>query len=221
MKTIDLHIHTTASDGSFTPRELVDYAIEKQLSAIAMTDHDTMRGVQEAIDYIATLHSNLELIPGIEVSSFAPGSYFGFHILGYFFENNTDERTKIIRNLEIDLSRGTGSPEEAIKIISNYGGLSSLAHPLEYCLSTDELSRQVEELASVGLNGIEGIYTTHSNHDVSQFNKIASQYGLIVTGGSDFHGKRKPGVDLGTGFGDLQIPYNIIDSLKASSAVHH
>lgn len=214
MKTIDLHIHTTASDGTYTPRELVDYAIEKNLSVIAMTDHDTMRGVQEALDYIEKEQLPLELIPGIEISAAAPGHYFGLHILGYFFTKNKEKRADIIHNLEIDLSRSSGSPSDAIQIIASYGGVSSLAHPLEYCLSTKEMNRQVAELAAIGLDGIEGIYTTHSDYDVELFAEMAAKHDLVITGGTDFHGRRKPGVDLGNGFGTLQIPYSIVDSLK-------
>jgi len=213
MKSIDLHIHTTASDGTFSPRELVDYAIKKHLSAIAITDHDTMSGIKEALEYIETEQLPLQLIPGIEISTAAPGEYFGFHILGYFFEKDSEKRDVILHDLEIDLSRSSGCPEDAIKIVAKYGGVSSLAHPLEYCLSPQELNKQVQELASFGLNGIEAIYTTHSTEMTTQFKKIAEQSGLIITGGSDFHGKHKPGVDLGTGFGDLQIPYYIVDSL--------
>ena len=55
MRTIDLHIHTTISDGTYTPKELVDYEIKKKLSAIAITDHDTMNVIQEAADYISSL----------------------------------------------------------------------------------------------------------------------------------------------------------------------
>ena len=84
MKTIDLHIHTTASDGSFTPIELVDYAVKKKLSAIAITDHDTMGGIQEAMDYIRESHLSLELIPGMEVSTSSPTHPYGIHILAYF-----------------------------------------------------------------------------------------------------------------------------------------
>ena len=214
MKTIDLHIHTTASDGSYTPTELVIYAVEKKLSVIAMTDHDTMKGVKEAMNYIEKNQLPLQLIPGIEVSTYGSSHYMGFHILGYFLDKSDEEKENIIKNLEIDLNNSSNSPRDAIKIIASYGGLSSLAHPLEYGLPTSELNKEVRKLAALGLDGIEGIYTTHSDKKVKEFTEMATENGLIVTGGTDFHGNRKPGVDLGTGFGDLQIPYSIIDTLN-------
>lgn len=77
---IDLHVHSTASDGSLTPRELVYYAAEKQLSAIALTDHDTVSGLAEAM--AASHHAGIELVPGVEMSCVWEGTEI--HILGYF-----------------------------------------------------------------------------------------------------------------------------------------
>ena len=77
---IDLHVHSTASDGSLTPRELVYYTAEKQLSAIALTDHDTVSGLAEAL--AASHHAGIELIPGVEMSCVWEGTEI--HILGYF-----------------------------------------------------------------------------------------------------------------------------------------
>ena len=82
---IDLHVHSTASDGSLTPRELVYYAAEKQLSAIALTDHDTVFGLAEAI--AASHHAGIELIPGVEMSCVWEGTEI--HILGYFVDTGS------------------------------------------------------------------------------------------------------------------------------------
>ena len=82
---IDLHVHSTASDGSLTPRELVYYAAEKQLSAIALTDHDTVSGLAEAI--AASHHAGIELIPGVEMSCVWEGTEI--HILGYFVDTGS------------------------------------------------------------------------------------------------------------------------------------
>ncbi len=218
IKTIDLHIHTTASDGSYTPKELVDYAVKKKLSAVAITDHDTMRGIQEAIDYIEELQLPLELIPGMEVSTYAPGHPFGIHILAYFIDKREDERAKILNQVAIKLQQSPGNPKNAIKIISEYGGISSLAHPKEYFWLMNDLDRLIGELASEGLNGVECYYTTHTDKEIKQLKEIASKYSLTATGGSDFHGTRKPGVDLGSGFGNLLIPYDIIKKLKSCNS---
>ena len=82
---IDLHVHSTASDGSLTPRELVYYAAEKQLSAIALTDHDTVSGLAEAA--AASQHAGIELIPGVEMSCVWEGTEI--HILGYFADTGS------------------------------------------------------------------------------------------------------------------------------------
>lgn len=214
MKTIDLHIHTTASDGTYTPIELVDYAIEKKLSAVAITDHDTMGGIREAINYIRENQLPLELIPGMEVSASAPGYHWGIHILAFFIDKSDEEIEGIIKNFGAEIQKGFMSPKDAIELIAKYGGLSSLAHPKEYGLSMAGLDKLVGELAPFGLNGVECVYTTHSTREIKQLKEIASRYDLLFTGGTDFHGSWKPGVDLGTGFGHLAIPYEIVDSLK-------
>jgi 3',5'-nucleoside bisphosphate phosphatase len=214
MGTIDLHIHTTASDGTFTPKKLVDYGIEKGLRALAITDHDTMRGVEEALDYVEQNQLPLEIIPGMEISTDAPGFFFGIHILAYFPDRSREELKDIVNNCEKDLRSGDGTPQDAIKTVTNYGGITSLGHPQEYGLSLSAMDELVKELAGYGLRGVEGIYTTHSASYIKNLSDIAEKYGLIVTGGSDFHGARKPGVDLGSGFGDMVIPYHIVDSLK-------
>ncbi len=217
MKTIDLHIHTTASDGTYTPTELVDYAVKKGLSAIAITDHDTMQGIPEAQNHINALHLPLELIPGMEISASGIGQVYGLHILALFIDKTDDEKTQIINNAEKEIEKSSGSPKEVIKIVHNYGGLTSLAHPLDYFLSTTELDTLVGQLCASGLDGIEAIYTTHSNSETKAFKAIAEKHGLFITGGTDFHGTRKPDVDLGNGFGKMTIPYSIVETLKEKS----
>ncbi len=214
MKTIDLHIHTTASDGSYTPKELVDYAVKKKLSAIAITDHDTMRGIEEAMNYIEKKHLRIELIPGMEVSALGIGSVYGTHILAYFVDKTPEEIAHLIGHVEFDIRKCSGTPKELIKIISAYGGIASLAHPLEYCLSMSEMDQLIGKLASYGLKGVEAIYTTHSDSVIEQLKSIATKYNLLITGGSDFHGTGKPGVDLGNGFGDMRIPYDIVNAMR-------
>jgi predicted metal-dependent phosphoesterase TrpH len=216
MKTIDLHIHTTASDGTFTPTELIDYAIKKKLSAIAITDHDTMAGIQEAQSYIRNNNLALELIPGMEVSTSFSASPYGLHILAYFIDKNEEELKNILKSVRNEIQRNSLSSPDAIKIINEHGGLASLAHPKDYFLNLNELDDLLGQLARVGLKGIECIYPTHSAAETKSFKKIASQHELLITGGTDFHGTRKPSIDLGSGFGDLVIPYDIVDSLKAA-----
>ena len=218
MKTIDLHTHTSASDGTFSPVEIVDYAVEKGLSALALTDHDTMGGVQEAMDHIHGNRLPLELIPGIEISARSSGFYYGLHILGYFIDKSGSDLSNLLMNFEREMQSGSFSAGQAIDIITEYGGLPVLAHPKDYFLSMSEFDKLVAELAAVGLKGVECIYTTHSVPETEAFREITLRHNLIVTGGTDFHGGNKPGVDLGRGYGTLEIPYEAVDAIRKVSA---
>lgn len=101
MKLIDMHVHTTASDGSFTPSEVCRLAIEAELAAIAVTDHDTVDGVAEALNYVKGNAGPLEVIPGIELSSIYNGTEI--HILGYYMDYLNPELNK--RLDEVKLAR--------------------------------------------------------------------------------------------------------------------
>jgi len=89
MRAIDLHTHTTYSDGTFSVQELIDRAHEKGLAAIALTDHDTVDGVDEAIEYAALKYPDLEVIPGVELSTEAEGREV--HIVGLYIDNHDEE----------------------------------------------------------------------------------------------------------------------------------
>lgn len=278
MKIIDLHTHTNASDGTYTPEELIDYAATKGLSAIAITDHDTINGISRAVAQ-AKKHPGLEVIPGIEYSTNSDICKSDIHILGYYI--NPDDQTftselkhivesrigrndkllaklqkagmnitkedvtatsddgvitrahfaKALQNAGIvnrmshafDRYLGDGKPfhierekvtqQMAIEMIRKNGGVPVLAHPVLYGLNLKKLNTLIEELIGYGLQGIEGIYTTYKTHETQYIERMAKEHNLIVTGGSDFHGGHKPGIDLGTGFGKLVIPYDIRDQL--------
>ena len=212
MKTIDLHTHSTGSDGSYSPSELISYAVEQHLSAVAITDHDTMRGIPEAMEYISDHHLAIELIPGMEVSTYTAGH--SLHILAFFPGMKGDTLAYVLNNLEHDIQAGDGTAEDAISRIKEYGGLSSLAHPQDYFMTMNEFDALIENLTKSGLNAIEAIYTTHSKSETDAYKKIAKKHDLFYTGGTDFHGSNKPGVDLGFGFGDLRIPYDIVETMK-------
>ena len=89
---IDLHVHSTASDGSFSPTELVDHAIEKGLTAFALTDHDSVAGLDEAITYANELRKTREdvpeVIPGIEFSTEYEGK--DIHIVGLYIDYKSE-----------------------------------------------------------------------------------------------------------------------------------
>lgn len=286
MKAVDLHTHSTKSDGSYTPTELIDYAIEKELAAIALTDHDTTDGLDEAIRHAASLSSlgkpSVEVIPGIEFST--EYQQKDIHIVGLFLSYQTaafqtrlqsfvDSRVlrnqKMCRNLTtagIDISyekllaafpgsvitrghyasylldhgyvksradafsqylgdhtryfvpREKVSPEEAIRLILEVGGVPILAHPLLYHLGREALEQLVRRLKDAGLIGLEAVYSTYKPSDQRDMLRLAEKYDLLPSGGSDFHGANKPGLDLATVYGGLYVPEEMLDRLRAASS---
>lgn len=278
MKYIDLHVHSNASDGTYTPKQLVKYALQKQLSAFALTDHDTIYGIEEAVN--AAADSPLKVIPGVELST----TYYDLdvHILGLFIDYTSESlinqlnelnnlRTKrnalmcdllSTEGFDISLSKmykkfgdtvitrahfaryllDTGyisslkeafdkyigkdcrcyvpkvkcTPKEAIEIILNSNGIPVLAHPLLYHLSNEELEELIVFLKNSGLVGIEAIYSLNEGTDEENMLLLAQKYNLKVTGGSDFHGKNKPDIDLGVGKGNLRIPSSLLEQFTVS-----
>lgn len=282
LKIIDLHTHTTASDGTYTPKELIKYAYEKGLSAIAITDHDTLSGIQEAVDYSKNFTEGepLEVIPGIELSTNLTGIKADIHLLGLYINPNDSvfvERldsilnSRLIRNNKMierlqeigfkisledvisnssdgvitrahfaktllsmnyvdtweeafDKYLGNGkiayvpreklSTDQAIKIILDNGGVPILAHPTLYNLDLRQLDQLISTLKEAGLKGIEGIYSTYTKAETRYIGEFAKKYNLVISGGSDFHGQHKSDIDLGTGRGQLQIPYDLLEPIR-------
>lgn len=273
-KFIDLHTHSTCSDGTFTPAQVVKAAKNAGLSAIALTDHDTIDGLHEAIQ--AGKKYEIEVITGIE---FSVQSDTEMHLLGLGFDINCPVITSILDemiyqrelrnykvvelladigiNITIDdiiaqatskvtgrsqiakamlkkgyvstikeafdkylahgrpafIERTTLSPEKAIEIIKQCGGKSSLAHLNQIGKSDEELYKILLHLKSVGLDAIEGYYTEYSANMSERYRQMALDIGLKLTGGSDFHGENKDGYNIGTGKGNLCIPYNLLKNL--------
>lgn len=277
-KTIDLHTHSTASDGSLTPRELVRHAKNMGLSAIALTDHDTIDGIEEAFDEGKKV--GLEVIAGLEISvEYNPE----MHMLGYFFNDTYKNITKVldglikkrdernpkivkklnelgfditmeevaseaggkvvarphiarvlhkkgyVKSIQDAFERYLGAdkpaffpkskftPEEGIKEILGAGGIPVLAHPIYLYLNQKRLDKLVKELVSYGLKGIEAHYVDNTNDDTGNLLRLAIKYDLLATGGSDYHGSLKPAIEIGKGRGNLKIPYEILDKMKALS----
>lgn len=285
MKYIDLHVHSNASDGSLTPSEVVDRAVSQALSAIALTDHDTLRGVAEAKERAAwqTKHGNpIEVCAGVEIS--AGYRSRDIHILGLLVNehdaalnaaleaarDNRERRNERIlerfAGLGIHLTmeelredapdtvitrahfarclmkkgivetpteafarflnpeapcyvpREYLSPEQAIGLIRRAGGIPVLAHPLIYGLPREELLELLERLKKAGLAGLEVLYSANRGDDEATLRGLAAHFSLLMTGGSDFHGEVKPTIEIGTGKGNLRIPYSILERLRAAKA---
>lgn len=106
------------------------------------------------------------------------------------------------------------TPAQAVELILKAGGLPILAHPILYHMSDMRLDRLVQGLKEAGLIGIEAIYSTYSAAEERQIRTLAAKYGLCLSGGSDFHGSTKPNLEMGTGYGKLYIPEDILTRLK-------
>ena len=274
MDTIDLHTHSTFSDGTFTPLQLVKYAEEKGLKAFAITDHDTTEGIKEA----KSIETNVEVISGVEISTRYDKKEI--HIVGlYVNENDADlnkqlkyyREKRVTRNFEIleklnslgvDITiddvkesctgdvisrahiakalvskgfvgsyteafdrylgdnkcayvpRETLNYEESMELITKAGGVPVLAHPLLYKMSDTNLENMMVKLRQKGLKAVEVYYSTHSNSDTQHVMAMANRVGLIYSGGSDFHGATKPKIDMGTGMGNLAVPYEILEKIR-------
>ncbi|MGH9823805.1 MAG: PHP domain-containing protein, partial [Blastocatellia bacterium] len=107
------------------------------------------------------------------------------------------------------------APRASIDLIHSAGGAAVLAHPYQMKLSWEETEAKVKELAEYGLDGIEAIYSRHSPDDRSRYARLADRLGLVVTGGSDYHGTYKPDIEVVTGTGDLEVPYSLLACLQA------
>lgn len=278
MDRVDLHSHSTASDGTFTPSELVDYAAEKGLRAVALTDHDTVAGLEEAVARGREAHPELEVVPGIEYSTVRNGG--DVHVVGLFVDYKDPDyqaglqgfiNSRIERNRKICdklteagmpityeelveanpgavitrahfgrmlLKKGYVSsikevfdrylgdhcpcyvprekitPEMAVEQILMGHGIPILAHPMIYGLGEDALDELVSTMKEAGLVGIEAYYSTYTKRDETKVLELAKKYDLLISGGSDFHGKNKPDIDLGTGMGSLFVPYEAYEKLK-------
>ena len=129
MKRIDLHVHTSASDGDLKPEELVDLAVRNNLSAIAITDHDTISGVKEAIKY--SLDKNIKIIGGVELSCFDENfTSFDIHLLGLFIDLKNEDFNKF---LNIQKEARKNQKKAIIEKLNKLG----------YKISFDELKKEV------------------------------------------------------------------------------
>ena len=276
---IDLHVHSNHSDGTLSPEALVALAKDSGVSAFALTDHDTVSGIQKAkAAALQDASPSLTVISGTEIS--AAYKNRDIHILGLFIDETnpallqaldeavqardarnetvakrfrelgipvtTDDLRSInpdtiitrahfaqyllahhhVTSWEEAFSRYLGydapcfvprtymEPERAISLILQTGGIPVLAHPLLYKLPPAELEALLKRLTDAGLKGLEVYYSSNTRFDEQICYSLANRFGLLMTGGSDFHGDNKPNLYLGTGRNNnLAIPETLLEPL--------
>lgn len=281
---IDLHAHSTFSDGSLTPAELAAAGQRAGLTALALTDHDTMAGIDAFLAAGKDMSAGtvMECIPGVEISAEVPKGTM--HVLGYLMDHTDEDLNRSLamirggreerngrilerlRELGVEVSReevavyagedvlgrphiaqammargyvptikaafdrylAKGkpgymdrlrlSPKESVAAIRRAGGVAVLSHPFTLDMGREELRQTVSKLCDAGLQGVEVYYSEHSDAQVSEYLGLVSSFGLIATGGSDFHGEINPKVRLGVGFGSLRVPDEIVAALRAAAA---
>jgi hypothetical protein len=278
MQLIDLHVHSTASDGSYSPAEVVRRAKAGGLVAFALTDHDTIDGLPEAV--AAGEKYGVEVLPGVEISARYPGGTM--HVLGLlidYHDGQLDERLAVLkraraeRNPQIiaklnalgipitmeQVARLSGGgqvgrphialalleagyvsslqqafdlylrnngkayvgkfrfpPAEAIAMIREVKGVPVLAHPFTLGLgSAFALKTALQEMQALGLAGLEVYYSEHTAEQEALYLKLARELGLLVSGGSDYHGENKPEITLGSMHCQKHLTYRLVAALKA------
>ena len=126
------------------------------------------------------------------------------------FERYVGDHTKYF------VPREKVTPSQAVQLIRKAKGFPVLAHPPLYHMSNGDLDTLVKSLADDGLLGIEAIYSTYQQSDERQMRSLANKYGLCISGGSDFHGGTKPGLELATGYGKLRVPEDVLLRIKTA-----
>ncbi|MEO6036529.1 MAG: PHP domain-containing protein [Verrucomicrobiota bacterium] len=251
----DLHLHTQFSDGTYTPEELAAHGKRVGLSAMALTDHDTVEGCPRMA--AACLSLGIEFVPGTELTAELDGTEF--HLLGFFLDTanpnllretgkfqavRQDRIREMVARLnsrgiplreetvfEIANCKSPGRPHvgralvqgkfcasmeeaferflkkdrpawvpkfkisalDAIALIHGASGLAVMAHP-----GLNRTDSIIPELVKAGMDGIECFHSKHSTKTAGYYLKMAAQYQLLVTGGSDCHGMSKGRPLIGT-----------------------
>ena len=277
---LDLHCHTTCSDGTLTPTELVRAAVRAGVSALAITDHDTLSGWNEAINEAqwcanaSATSYNLEIVPGVELSTVHNDR--SLHILGFYpdadklsiplaerLEGRKRRARQIVANLEAlgypvslpELGEGMapGRPHiatalvkaghvkssreafnrflgddqpayahyekfsiaEGITLLRNCGAVPVWAHP--YLFRGGEVEDVLEELVDAGLMGVEVYHPSHTSKERKNLEHLCDRYGLLRTGGSDYHGPSTDGSPNSTSLNMMHLPLSLLDPIKQAA----
>lgn len=278
--TVDLHLHSTFSDGTEEPEAIVESAADAGLKAIALTDHDNLNGIARARQAADTL--GVELISGTELS--VGWGDAAMHLLVYFLEpengplqdklaevqhgraTRNDRIVGRLQELGMDITfaeiseeaggTGIGRPHfaavmvrkgyaadigdafdrylatgrpaymprqrlaavEAIELARASNAVPVIAHPHTLGVGADDYQTAFQGLAEAGLGGIEAYYAEYDPALRGHIAGLCSQLGIAATGGSDYHGTYKPSLSIGTGKGDLSVPYSCVEALRAQQA---
>jgi predicted metal-dependent phosphoesterase TrpH len=268
---VDLHLHSSVSDGVLSPGEVVAKAAELGLTVISLTDHDNVDGIAAA-EKAAGHYPSLVFIPGLEIST--DTSAGEIHVLGYYIDHTNPELLTVLKKLRdsrlgraqkmiqklsemgmpiewerVKMLSGDGSvgrphiaqallekgyidtikeaftkyiafggpayvprekmtPVEAINLITRADGLAVLAHPL----SITNLDTLLKTLVGAGLTGIEVYYKDYSLEERESLARLADRYGLIATGGTDYHGLDDNAEMM---IGEAGVPSYVADNLIA------
>lgn len=274
-KLCDLHTHSVYSDGTFTPAELIDAAISSGLSALALTDHNTITGLNDFTE--AAKGKPIEIVRGTEFTTAYEGTEL--HILGLFIQPESysaineyinkatilkeESNYKLIKKLRdrgydiryVDILEGSKGhvnraniaaellkkgyiksiaeafdtllsksyglyepPErlsalETISFIRSIGAVAVWAHPY-FHMNFEQAEEFLPKAVDSGLQGMETLYTLYDEYTTERAVEVSQRYGLLQSGGSDFHGANKPDVMLGKGKGNLAIPYEFYEKLR-------
>ncbi len=269
----DLHVHSTASDGTLAPRDLIALALERGLTVLAIADHDSVEGLDDAFD--AAQGTDLNLIEAVELSAVAGGR--DVHILGYFVDRTSVDlraqladlraarmrrASRMVEALSADgydvelqdvldltgggavgrshvaralvanghassvrdafenlighgrpyyVSKDARTPAEAIDVIRQAGGIAVLAHP-----GINHADDLIVPLIDAGLGGLEAYHADHTQAQRDHYASEARRFGLLATGGTDFHGLNAPNPLPGM----IHIPQEAVDALLAWGDAH-
>ena len=274
-KYCDLHTHSSASDGTEPPAKVPRAALKAGLSAVALTDHNTVEGLLSFRSEAEKL--GIEPVCGTEFTCDYNGTEL--HLLGLFLkeehfgsvsellmdvrkrkERSNEALAESLRNAGYDIDyekikasagdyvnrahfatemmeKGYAdtmeeamkkylSPEaghyippvklkalDVISFIRELGAVPGLAHPF-LNLSEKQLLELIPDARRAGLCGMETDYSEYSDKTTALAREIADREGLLRSGGSDWHGKRKPHIAIGKGTGNLAIPYSYFEKLR-------
>ena len=278
---IDLHTHSTCSDGLLTPTALLTLAARRGLAAIALTDHDTVAGLPEALAHGTV--TGVEVLPGIEISSTLDG--VSLHILGYGFNHEQPaflaflERLQLARHnrnqgilerfqalgisiTEEELAQVAGDQvgrphfarlllrkgraknsqdafarylkhgcpafvehvkpqaDEVISRLTEANGLAVLAHPACSDPGLEKIPTLVARLKDYGLAGLEAFYPTHSKKTCRLLQALAAKHGLLLSGGTDYHGDTHSVTPLGGNTKTIRVPLKLLHDIKQRLAAN-